>query len=139
MDMEFSYRTRTSDIEKIKGKQCDVLIVGGGITGAGVANILAANGLNVVLAEKGFEGEIMAHLSHLYREGACIYFTFIIKGENELELLQGLRDKLIRTFMANGGSVTHHHGKGRFFLPYMDSLLLKVQESYSDPLLGGDR
>ena len=53
MDMEFSYKTRISDIEKIKGKQCDVLIVGGGITGAGIANILAANGLNVVLAEKG--------------------------------------------------------------------------------------
>ena len=89
--------------------------------------------------EKGFGGEIMAHLSHLYREGACIYFTFIIKGENELELLQELRDKLIRTFMSNGGSVTHHHGKGRFFLPYMDSFLLKAQESYSDPLLGGER
>ena len=88
---------------------------------------------------KGFQGEIMAHLSHLYREGACIYFTFIIRGESELELLQELRDVLIRSFMANGGSATHHHGKGRFFLPYMDSLLLKAQESYSDPLLGGER
>ena len=49
---------------------------------------------------KGFQGEIMAHLSHLYREGACIYFTFIIMGESELELLQELRDVLIRSFMA---------------------------------------
>ena len=53
MEGEFSYRTRTADIGKIKGKPCDVLIVGGGITGAGTANILAANGLDVVLVEKG--------------------------------------------------------------------------------------
>ncbi len=53
MDFEFSFKTRTSDIEKIKGNPCDVLIIGGGITGAGAANILAANGLKVVLAEKG--------------------------------------------------------------------------------------
>lgn len=53
MDVEFSYRTRSEDIEKIKGKQCDVLIVGGGITGAGAVNILAANGLDVVLVDKG--------------------------------------------------------------------------------------
>ena len=89
--------------------------------------------------ERGFQGEIMAHLSHLYREGACIYFTFIINRDDKLELLQAVRDRLIRTFTANGGSVTHHHGKGRFFLPYMDSLLLKTQESYSDPLFGGER
>ena len=53
MDFEFSFKTRTSDIEKIKGNPCDVLIIGGGITGAVAANILAANGLKVVLAEKG--------------------------------------------------------------------------------------
>ena len=89
--------------------------------------------------ERGFQGEIMAHLSHLYREGACIYFTFIFKGDNELDLLQEIRDRLIRSFISNGGSITHHHGKGRFFSPYIDPFLLKVQEGYSDPLFGGDR
>ena len=89
--------------------------------------------------ERGFEGEIMAHLSHLYREGACIYFTFIFKGDREPELLQDIRDLLIRTFMSNGGSVTHHHGKGKFFSPYMDQFLLKAQEGFSDPLFGGER
>ncbi len=88
---------------------------------------------------QGFQGEIMAHISHLYRQGACIYFTFILKGDDELELLQETRDRLIRTFMANGGSVTHHHGKGKFFSQYMDPLLLRQQASYEDPLLGGDR
>ncbi len=53
MENEFSYRTRAVDIGKIRGKPCDVLIVGGGITGAGAANILAANGISVILVEKG--------------------------------------------------------------------------------------
>lgn len=89
--------------------------------------------------EAGFQGEIMAHVSHLYREGACIYFTFIIRAEDELALLTEIRDRLIRTFIANGGSVTHHHGKGRFFNQYIDPQLLKAQDVYSDPLLGGER
>lgn len=53
MDFEFSHKTRKEDIEKIKNSYCDVLVVGGGITGAGVANILAANGLKVILVDKG--------------------------------------------------------------------------------------
>ena len=53
MDFEFSYKTRSDDIEKIRNSDCDVLVIGGGITGAGVANILASNGVSVVLVEKG--------------------------------------------------------------------------------------
>ncbi len=51
--MEFSCTTRKSDLEKLDGKEFDVLVVGGGIVGAGITNILSANGLRILLVDKG--------------------------------------------------------------------------------------
>lgn len=51
--MEFSYFTRKNDLLGLEGREYDVLIVGGGIVGAGIANILAANKLNIILVDKG--------------------------------------------------------------------------------------
>ncbi len=51
--MEFSYFTRKSDLSGLEGREFDVLVVGGGIVGAGIANILAANNLKVILVDKG--------------------------------------------------------------------------------------
>ena len=53
MPTEFSYRTRNEAITKLKDATVDALIIGGGITGSGVASILAESGINVVLVEKG--------------------------------------------------------------------------------------
>lgn len=82
----------------------------------------------------GFRGEIMAHVSHMYRTGACIYFTFILRADDEIGVLDKVRDGLIRTFTENGGSVTHHHGVGAFFRKYVDSSLLEMQDRLADPL-----
>ncbi|MEM0130117.1 MAG: FAD-dependent oxidoreductase [Thermoplasmatales archaeon] len=51
--MEFSYFTRKQILDTLDGKEFDVLIIGGGITGAGVAGVLASNDLRVLLVEKG--------------------------------------------------------------------------------------
>ena len=87
--------------------------------------------------EMGFRGEIMAHVSHLYSSGACIYFTFILKADNDQEALSAVRDALIRTFLANDGSVTHHHGKGYFFNKYVNPDLKGMQHKLEDPLFSG--
>lgn len=42
---------RVSDLEKLSGKQFDILVVGGGVTGAGVALDAATRGLSVALVE----------------------------------------------------------------------------------------
>ena len=52
MESEFSFRTRNADIEAIAGGECEVLIIGGGISGAGIANILAQNGVRTVLVDR---------------------------------------------------------------------------------------
>lgn len=88
--------------------------------------------------DMGFRGEIMAHVSHLYSSGACVYFTFIIKAEDNLKALMKVRDELINCFVSNGGTVTHHHGKGPLFREHMDRELEEFQGRLADPLFSGD-
>lgn len=47
----FSYLNRNSEIEKLKNEVFDLLIVGGGINGAGIARDAASRGLKVALIE----------------------------------------------------------------------------------------
>ncbi len=49
---EFSFRTRKAELDNLEGSEFQVLIIGGGIIGAGVANVLAQAGVSVLLAEK---------------------------------------------------------------------------------------
>jgi glycerol-3-phosphate dehydrogenase len=48
---EFSFKTRNTNLQKLKNEKFDVLIIGGGITGAGVARDAALRGLKVALVE----------------------------------------------------------------------------------------
>jgi glycerol-3-phosphate dehydrogenase len=51
--MEFSHETRRDNIERMKRNPFDMIVIGGGITGAGVAREAALRGLAVALLEKG--------------------------------------------------------------------------------------
>mgnify|MGYP002139249063 FL=1 len=50
--MALSYLQRHSIVEKLKANHYDLLIVGGGITGAGIALDASARGLKTALVEK---------------------------------------------------------------------------------------
>jgi glycerol-3-phosphate dehydrogenase len=50
--MEFSPAVRQANIEQMQGGIFDVLVIGGGITGAGIARDAALRGLSVALVEK---------------------------------------------------------------------------------------
>ncbi|WP_337860912.1 FAD-dependent oxidoreductase [Ferroplasma sp.] len=52
MTSEFSIHTRKKAIDSMDGNMYDVVVIGGGITGSGIANILAENGVNTLLLEK---------------------------------------------------------------------------------------
>src|SRR5215510_6648852 len=49
---EFSWRTRRESINKLADQIFDLLVIGGGITGAGIALDAAARGLRAALVEK---------------------------------------------------------------------------------------
>ncbi len=50
-NLEFSGRTRSADLNDLGGRTFDVLVIGGGINGSGVANTLAQIGISTVLVE----------------------------------------------------------------------------------------
>lgn len=50
---EFSFRTRQQNLQRLANEEFDLLVIGGGIHGAGVARDAAMRGLKVALVEKG--------------------------------------------------------------------------------------
>jgi alkyldihydroxyacetonephosphate synthase len=94
---------------------------------------------NKTMAEWDAKGIIMSHLSHMYESGACIYFTYVLwKEKEQLDLLLDVRDRLIKSFSANGAAITHHHGSGEYFRKYLDPGLEKRMDSMKDPLFSGE-
>ena len=69
------------------------------------------------------EADIAAcHLSHIYSDGACLYFTMASACEDdEKARLQVARwwDAGMRSCLEAGGSISHHHGIGRLKTPWM--------------------
>ncbi|HET9062877.1 MAG TPA: FAD-linked oxidase C-terminal domain-containing protein, partial [Candidatus Binatia bacterium] len=68
----------------------------------------------------------MTHCSHFYGQGTNLYFIFILRPENEDEFLRfrsGIVDKIVEC----GGSISHHHGVGRLFAPWMEKHLGREQ------------
>lgn len=56
------------------------------------------------------------HLSHVYIDGACLYFTLAATCSDEDDAARRLHEwweAAMDTCLANGGSISHHHGIGR--------------------------
>ncbi|MGE0090047.1 MAG: FAD-binding oxidoreductase [Bacteroidales bacterium] len=67
----------------------------------------------------------MVHISHVYENGANLYFTFLspMEKDNELADYEKFHKGLVDTIHANKGSLSHHHGIGRALAPWMVSQL----------------
>jgi alkyldihydroxyacetonephosphate synthase len=75
------------------------------------------------LAEQGTPGLVFCHLSHAYRDGASLYFTFISRARRgaELEQWAAVKQAACEAIVAHGGTITHHHAVGRDHAPYMEA------------------
>lgn len=78
------------------------------------------------------KGIFLAHISHIYPNAACMYFTLItpmLKGR-ELEQWQEIKDLVTNTILQHNGSVSHHHSVGadhqKWYKKYTDPLALEV-------------
>ncbi|MGH2951779.1 MAG: FAD-binding oxidoreductase [Solirubrobacterales bacterium] len=82
----------------------------------GVAGALGAS-----LRTERTEPIVMCHVSHVYRDGASLYFTFIAprRPGSELEQWRAAKTAACEAIVAAGGTITHHHAVGHDHAPYM--------------------
>jgi alkyldihydroxyacetonephosphate synthase len=68
----------------------------------------------------------MTHCSHFYPQGTNLYFIFILRPETEEEFFH-FRTAIVDKIIECGGSISHHHGVGRLFAPWMEKHLGREQ------------
>jgi len=64
----------------------------------------------------------MTHCSHFYPQGTNLYFIFIMRPADEAEFVR-FRAQAVDRIVECGGSISHHHGIGRMFAPWMEKHL----------------
>ena len=66
-------------------------------------------------------GFIGCHISHTYKTGACLYFTFAARQPEgqELEHYYDYKKLVTDTIMSMGGTLSHHHAVGTEHRPWM--------------------
>jgi glycerol-3-phosphate dehydrogenase len=97
----FSVLHRSADLADACAGVVDVLVVGAGATGAGVALDAASRGLSVVLVDRGDLASGTSSKSSKLIHGGLRYlenydFGLVYEGVNERELLQRLAPHLVR-------------------------------------------
>ncbi len=70
---------------------------------------------------QGAKGVVMCHISHSYRDGASLYFTYIFPRSlsGDIEQWQSIKRAASDAIVANGGTISHHHGIGEDHLPWI--------------------
>jgi alkyldihydroxyacetonephosphate synthase len=63
----------------------------------------------------------MCHISHLYRTGASLYFTFFTRARpgEELQQWRAAKTAASDAILAAGGTITHHHAVGHDHVPWL--------------------
>lgn len=81
----------------------------------------------------------MTHLSHMYPQGANLYFIFIAKMQDIDEYLT-LQYGILEEIMKNGAAMSHHHGVGKQTSPWLEEMagkpyveMLRALKNHFDP------
>jgi alkyldihydroxyacetonephosphate synthase len=77
--------------------------------------------LRGALERRGTPALVMCHVSHLYRSGASLYFSFFARQEQgaELEQWHAAKAAACDAIVSHGGTITHHHAIGRDHVAWM--------------------
>jgi alkyldihydroxyacetonephosphate synthase len=70
---------------------------------------------------EGARGVVQCHVSHSYADGASLYFTYIFPRMLEREVAQwrAIKAAASDAIVAQGGTISHHHGVGEDHLPWL--------------------
>jgi alkyldihydroxyacetonephosphate synthase len=80
---------------------------------------------NAAFEQIGVRGYIMCHLSHSYRSGACLYFTFafVEDGSVSIDKYNVVKNAIQQAFVDANGTLSHHHGVGVEHAPWLEDVL----------------
>jgi alkyldihydroxyacetonephosphate synthase len=85
----------------------------------------AANGILNALSNAVSPVLPMVHLSHFYRDGASLYFTFVFRVgatfEETMDCWHALKEAGCNAILSVGGTISHQHGVGADHLSYLGS------------------
>ncbi len=81
--------------------------------------------LQEALWEDGGAGLVLCHVSHVYPDGASLYFTFFgnARGGQEVAQWERIKDAVTRALLSAGGALSHHHGIGADHAPYLGQVV----------------
>ncbi|MBI2191457.1 MAG: glycerol-3-phosphate dehydrogenase/oxidase [Planctomycetes bacterium] len=97
---EFSHRVRKKNLDRLSRETFDVLVIGGGITGAGVARDAVLRGLRVALAERSDFGSGTSSKSSRLIHGGFRYlatgdFRLVFESCRERHILLRIAPRLV--------------------------------------------
>jgi alkyldihydroxyacetonephosphate synthase len=77
--------------------------------------------ITATLEAQGTPGLVLCHVSHIYSDGASLYFTLMARQRRGEEIAQwrGVKTAACEAIVEAGGTITHHHAVGRDHVPYM--------------------
>lgn len=98
---EFSYRGRAHNLARLRAEQFDLLIIGGGITGAGIARDAALRGYKVALVERDDFASGTSSRSTKLVHGGLRYletyrFHLVYEASRERRILNQLAPTLVK-------------------------------------------
>ena len=75
------------------------------------------------LSDGGTPAIVNCHLSHAYRDGASLYFTFVSRARpgEELDQWREAKTAASEAIVGCGATITHHHAIGLDHAPYMSA------------------
>lgn len=71
---------------------------------------------------------VTTHLSHAYPQGANLYFIFIAKM-NDLTEYKKYQDGILNAIQKSGAAMSHHHGIGKSFAPWLEGSMGHLEYS----------
>lgn len=138
LEKRFNFR---EDIDAIKRMGLTVETVEMGVKWTRLYE-LYVDFVSTAAALKGISG-VAAHVSHLYDQGACVYFTIL--HEPRREVYSALWSVAAKTAKTHDATISHHHGVGILKRVYakdeVPSKLLEALKQAIDPtaVLSPDR
>ena len=82
---------------------------------------------------------VTTHMSHCYPQGANLYFIFITRMNDSAEFKR-YHSTILDAIQKSGAAVSHHHGIGKMFAPWLEGYIgkteygvFRVLKDYFDP------